>query len=220
MDGEFHRFSEFLERFMSLHHDDGGVGLHPFKLKISCGRRKTDVGFHIGTWMLHATRLNVKKIVLKLLKIRPHHESFTLPVSVFNCAPSRDLRLDLDYGILSLPANTFIFSSIELLTLKKIGVSQKLFGELISSCKWLKILHLVNVYGVYGTLKEFNITSSSLERLKIEDSCNDNLEVKVSATRLIFLAIERWSHVGRHSLRLHAPRLTLFVWNGTVSNYS
>lgn len=101
---------------MSLHHDDGGVGLHQFKLKISCGRLKTDVGFHMGTWLLHATRLNVNKIVLKLLKIRPHHESFTLPVRVFNCAPLRDLRLDLDYGILRLPSNTSICSKIELLT--------------------------------------------------------------------------------------------------------
>ncbi|KAF3443702.1 hypothetical protein FNV43_RR13392 [Rhamnella rubrinervis] len=208
---EIYSFCEFVDRFMSLHN---GVDLHQFDLLfiVYCESDLIDVGFRVGTWILQATRSNVERICLELNQVPP----FTLPVGVWNCAFLRELELNLHTGTLILP-NTSV-SRIEILTLKRLRVSVDLLGKLILSCKWLKKLHLYDVYG----FDELNINSSLLEHLQIDNFClnGDGMKLKVSADRLKYLSIlYKWGGVD-HSLRLHAPRLERFYWSGNVFNYS
>nr|XP_048330561.1 F-box/FBD/LRR-repeat protein At5g22660-like [Ziziphus jujuba var. spinosa] len=102
---------------------------------------------------------------------------------------TRDLEVDMaPDSLLNLPASSF--GGLESLTLRHLSVSIALFGEWISSFKSLKMLYLDGVTGIC----ELNISSSSLEKLILEDligfyGINANFNIKVSAETLRYCEI-------------------------------
>ncbi|XP_060670079.1 uncharacterized protein LOC112491691 isoform X2 [Ziziphus jujuba] len=172
----FYRFCLFLQRFLYLRN---GIDIHTFKVKIYSHFFYDDIGFHIGDWVLEASRLHVKKICLNLINFN----IFTLPSGVLNSACLRDLEVCL--GLNGLRAHLFIWG-LQNLKLVALRVSLK-FDEWISSCKSLKKLCL-DVVSVQNGL---NISSSSLEDLILEDivSSARDFNIKVSARRLKNLRI-------------------------------
>ncbi|XP_048328830.2 putative F-box/FBD/LRR-repeat protein At4g03220 [Ziziphus jujuba] len=211
-DYDFYPFSQFFYRFLSMHN---GVSLQRLELNISCDNlsiSSDEIAFCIGTWILQATKCNVVKIHLEIDTI----ESFTLPSCFVNCASLRNLVLILDNATLKLPTTSYW--PLETLILSQLKISNKLLGEWILRCESLKKLVLFAVSGIV----RINISSSSLEYLRIEDiTATKYLDIKISTERLECLYI-LWQ-VGKsakHSLRLNAPKLQKFTWKGCVSYYS
>ncbi|KAH7528007.1 hypothetical protein FEM48_Zijuj05G0026200 [Ziziphus jujuba var. spinosa] len=149
---------------------------------------------------------------------------FALPSGVLNSASLRYLEVVVGIvpdSLLKLPAATS-FGGLESLKLERMSVSIELFSEWISSCKSLKMLFLDDIFGI----AELNISSSSLEKLILEDLMvsfddHDSFCIKVSAERLSYLRIKYWTVKPQiYSLTLHAPKLEQFSWHGIVSHYS
>ncbi|XP_060670851.1 uncharacterized protein LOC132800660 [Ziziphus jujuba] len=153
----FYKLSGFLHQFMSLRN---GVAIHQFEVELYGKDVGVDEQLHIGNWILEASKCNVKMISLHLFNF----EIFTFPSSVLlSSACLRDLEVWLSpEGMLSLPKVSF--GGLENLRLRDVRVSNTFF-EWISSCNSLKILYLHNVTGI----DELNISSSSLEDLRLED---------------------------------------------------
>ncbi|XP_060670850.1 putative F-box/FBD/LRR-repeat protein At4g03220 [Ziziphus jujuba] len=221
---EFSRFIEFLNWFMALDFGDGDdySMIKEVKVDICCKNLGIDIGNVIVSRVREAiTRCSIEKICLVLDGI----DTLDLTNNVLGSESLRELEVKLGPdGDLILPTIN-PFRGLVSLTLKLLRVSIQSFGEWISSCKKLKMLHLI---GVVFMDKELNITSSSLEDLSIVNmkqySVDEDFYIKVSAERLKLLRI-LWPNANPgntpiYSLTLHAPNLQKFSWDGNVFHYS
>nr|XP_048330560.1 putative F-box/FBD/LRR-repeat protein At5g22610 [Ziziphus jujuba var. spinosa] len=221
---EFSRFIEFLNWFMALDFGDGDdySMIKEVKVDICCKNLGIDIGHVIVSRLREAiTRCNIEKICLVLDGI----DTLDLTNNVLGSESLRELEVKLGPdGDLILPTIN-PFRGLVSLTLKLLRVSIQSFGEWISSCEKLKMLHLI---GVVFMDKELNITSSSLEDLSIVNmkqySVDEDFYIKVSAERLKLLRI-LWPNANpgntpMYSLTLHAPNLQKFSWDGNVFHYS
>ncbi|KAH7528002.1 hypothetical protein FEM48_Zijuj05G0025700 [Ziziphus jujuba var. spinosa] len=152
-----------------------GVNIHKFEVKICNLRSQEDIEFHMGNWLLKATRCNVGKICLDLESF----STFTLPSAVLNSAFLRDLELlTVSDAWVKFPSASF--GGLENLTLRE-GMVPSEFGDWISSCKSLKMVYLHGVECDEEFSQSLILHAPKLERFSWAGSvsnysCEGNLE--------------------------------------------
>ncbi|KAL5545497.1 hypothetical protein UlMin_005184, partial [Ulmus minor] len=208
------KLASYLDRFLLLRK---GMEIQRCFLRWFLSNSLFDDQYRILSWLHNAVNCNAELLDVEISFER--EANFPLQASLLCCESLRFLKVSLLNGILKFPSSitTFGFSSLQTLSMKSVEINES-FGKWVSLyCKFLKDLSLENIKGT----KSINITSSSLEILKILSPGHDVCHVNVSAESLLRMALRwRFDSPNNRVLQLSAPKLICFFWEGNISNFS
>ncbi|XP_057999755.1 F-box/LRR-repeat protein At4g14103-like isoform X2 [Hevea brasiliensis] len=176
-----------------------------------------DEKFRVVTWLYNAIACKVQLLHLEILLLN-REDVFSLPLPVFHCESLKELKVDLDGGILDKFPLSGGFCNLKSLSLKNLKISNEAFGEWISSfCKNLEKLLLAYIDGV----KNIIINSSTLKFLTIKAYFSSSLcNISISAEMLndFILGWESRCFNGK-SLKIFAPKLVYLKWDGYLVDF-
>lgn len=176
---------------------------------------KTDEKFRVFTWLYNAIACEVQLLDLEF--ILKGNEVFSLPLLVFHCESLKELKVNLNGGILDKFPPSGGFCNLKSLSLNDLKLSNEDFGEWISSfCKHLEKLTLRQIHGVAN----INISSSTLGSLVIETCCSNYLRsISISAEMLSDFILDWKACIWNgSSLKIFAPNLVNLRWYGHLVN--
>ncbi|KAL5560225.1 hypothetical protein UlMin_036436 [Ulmus minor] len=172
---------------------------------------------HLLTWLENAVMCNVELLDVVII-LKTEEVDFPMPPNVLRSKSLKNLRINLNYGILIFPSSitSFGFSSLQNLSLNSVQIDES-FGEWISSC--CKFIRKVRLSHIRGS-KRLIITSASLEEFMILFA-SDLCHIELSAKKLQILGVDWGSDSSSNkALQLSAPKLRVLILMGDISNFS
>ncbi|KAF2304501.1 hypothetical protein GH714_032806 [Hevea brasiliensis] len=209
------QFCYYVDKMMRTR-DRLGIEIDKFLIHWFCKQPRYNIGGTIvDAWVKIATKCNVGELdILVNLDEWLGWGVYSLPECVFRCKSLRVLKLNLQMGKFYL-VSTENMDSVEDLLLDSMIINERNFGEKISG-SWTSLRRLI--LEKVHLVVELNITSSSLEELKMSN-CEGGAYVdwhfSVSSSSLKNLCISRCHFKVPTLMNLRCPSLENFTLQGS-----